>query len=203
MLITSIYGFHADNLTIILVWYTDWGSQMEIVWYIIIGGLIIYTLIYLLRELAIVLLLSLRGRIVHAELNGVFGFVRFGLWYRSASYRYMAGQQAYQHIHTKSAFFQVKPPNTVELRYLPTLPSLARQQVGTLIRIGQILFYIFFIWIFAAVLTISPIINTLAIYILSVCIVVILIVLPKLTMHHILTYFFDPQIPKHAIEEKN
>jgi hypothetical protein len=176
---------------------------MDTVWHIIIGGMVVYALIYLLRELAVVLVLTFRGRIVSAELAGVFGFGKLGRWEQRIAYRYTVLQHEYRYIRARSLFFHSKPSNTVELQYLPDLPSLARQRVNTIMRLGQILFYSFFTLIFAAVLTISPIINTLAIYTAAVCIVAGLVIWPRLAMHPVLIYFFEPRIPKYALREES
>jgi hypothetical protein len=176
---------------------------METLWYLVMSGISLYGLIRLLRKIAIILVLGFRGKTVSAKLDAVFGFTtRLGRWEQRVAYRYVAFKYKYQYIRAKLLFFYIKPPDTIELKYLPDFPQLARRHVSTIMLIGQVLFYGFSALIFATVVAFFLVINALILYCIALSIVAIMIIWPKLAMHPILIYFFEPRIPKHAIQER-
>ena len=174
---------------------------MQVVFYTIVGIMDIYMLIFLTRELAILLTLKFRGKSMSATLKSAFGFSKFSRWQRYVVYQYHISGHDYQRIRGRWLFL-FEPASEVPIVYLPSYPLVARVRVSNPMFICQLLFYGLLHSLFVFVLMLYPVVSLSNIYLLFFLFLVALIVRPNIATHPVLSYLCEPRIPKHAIEEK-
>ena len=173
---------------------------MEIIYYLIIAILVVYLIVFVARELVILVLLRFRGKYISANLESVFAASRFSHWRRYPVYNYRVSDHDYQRIRVRW-LFDYEVPKEIQLMYLPNCPQISRIQVSFSAFIGQVLFYGFLYCLIVPVLSLYPIVNLPIIQFVALLFVVVLLISPRLTMHPIMIHLYEPQIPKHAYKE--